>query len=267
MVRVRTDGNAMTPQPSPDVAVVAGGTTGIGLATVRVLRAAGRQVALFSSSPAKVQAAADALAREDGPAFHAAAADVQDGGAVADLLQEIRGRLGPPTTLVYCAGLSPKRNGLRIPLHETPTEEWQRTFDVNLTGAFHAIRCVLPDMIEARLGRIVLVGSMGARALPRLAGSPYVAAKAAMAGLMRSVIGEYGAHGVTCNIVAPGNVLTDMVRHLPMDRLAELTARVPCGRLGQAEDVAPVIELLCRRDSGFISGAIIDVNGGEFIAL
>jgi len=248
-------------------AIVSGGSTGIGLATVRALRAAGMKVGFFSSSTAKVEAALAALAAEQGPAVHAAVVDVSDGAAVEAFHVEVEAKLGAVDAVVCNAGMSPKREGKRIPLHETTSAEWRDTLAVNLDGAFNCARACLPSMMARRHGRIVLVGSIAARTTPKLAGAPYVASKSALSGLMRSIIGEYSAHGITCNIVAPGNIVTDMVAGLNADRLAEIAARVPVGRLGQPEDVALIIEMLCRPSAGFINGAVIDVNGGEFVAV
>ncbi len=169
--------------------------------------------------------------------------------------------------MVCNAGISPKRDGKRIPLHETTRAQWESTLAVNLDGAFNCARACLPSMMSRRYGRIVLVGSIASRATPKLAGAPYVASKAALSGLMRSIVSEYSAYGITCNIVAPGNVVTDMVAALSAEQLAAIAARVPVGRLGKPEDIALIIEMLCRPSAGFVNGAVIDVNGGEFVAV
>lgn len=248
-------------------AIVSGGSTGIGLATVRALRAAGMKVGFFSSSASKVEAALAALSKEHGPDVYAAVVDVSDDAAVGAFHADVETKLGAVDSLVCNAGISPKRDGKRIPLHETTRSEWHDTLAVNLDGAFNCARACLPSMMARRYGRIVLVGSIASRTTPKLAGAPYVAAKSALSGLMRSLISEYSVHGITCNIVAPGNVVTDMVASLSADRLAEIAARVPVGRLGQPEDIALIIEMLCRPGAGFINGAVIDVNGGEFVAV
>jgi 3-oxoacyl-[acyl-carrier protein] reductase len=249
------------------VAIVSGGSTGIGLATVRALRAAGFKVGFFSSSAPKVEAAVAAIASEPGPDSHGAVVDVTDDAAVSAFHTDVETKLGAVGALVCNAGISPKRDGKRIPLHETTREQWESTLSVNLAGAFNCARACLPSMMSQRYGRIVLVGSIAARATPKLAGAPYVASKSALSGLMRSVISEYSAYGITCNIVAPGNVVTDMVAALSTDQLAQLAARVPVGRLGKPEDIALVIEMLCRPTAGFVNGAVVDVNGGEFVAV
>lgn len=249
------------------VAIVSGGSTGIGLAVVRALRAAGMKVAFFSSSAPKVQAALHTLASESGPDIHADVLDVCDAAGVAQFHADVEAKLGAVSTLVCSAGVSPKRDGQRIPLHETTPKEWDMALSVNASGAFNCIRASLPSMMSRHFGRIVLVGSIASRSTPKVAGAAYVASKAALSGLMRSVVSEYAYHGITCNVVAPGNILTDMVAVLTADRLAQIAARVPAGRLGTPEDVALIIELLCRPAAGFVNGAVIDVNGGEFVAV
>lgn len=258
----------MTLHTAPDrVAIVSGGTTGIGLAIVGALRTAGMKVALFSSSPQKVAAADAALRAIDGPDFHAAAVDIEDGAAVAAFHATVEAQLGAVGTLVCNAGISPKRDGLRIPLHHTGRAEWDATMAVNLTGAFNCVHAALPAMMAGGYGRIVLIGSIASRTRPKLAGAAYVASKAALSGLMRAIVGEYSHHGITCNIVAPGNIVTEMVAGLGPDRLAELATHVPVGRLGMPEDIAAVVEMLCRPAAGFVNGAVIDVNGGEFVSV
>lgn len=252
---------------SNQVAIVSGGSTGIGLATVRALRAAGMKVGLFSSSAHKVEAAVTTLRSEPGPDIHADVVDIGDYEAVAAFHADVAAQLGAVSALVCNAGVSPKRDGKRIPLHETTSQEWDAVISVNCTGAFNCARASLPSMMARRYGRIVLVGSVAARATPKLAGAAYVASKSALSGLMRSLISEYSCYGVTCNVVAPGNVVTDMVASLSADQLAKIATRVPAGRLGTPEDIALIIEMLCRPGAGFVNGAVIDVNGGEFVAV
>lgn len=249
------------------VALVTGGTTGIGLATVRALRGAGMNVGLFSSSTQKVEAALAVLGNEPGPEFYGATVDTSDTEAVAAFHADVERILGQVGTLICNAGVSSKRNGERIPLHETTRDEWETAMSVNLTGAFNCVRTSLPSMIRNQYGRIVLVGSIATRTTPKIAGAAYVASKSALSGLMRSLVGEYSRHGITCNLVAPGNVVTEMVAYLNQDQLAALAERVPVGRLGTPDDIAMVIDMLCRPSAGFVNGAIIDVNGGEFVAV
>ena len=107
---------------------------------------------------------------------------------------------------------------------------------------------------------------MAARGLPRFGGAAYVAAKSALSGLMRSVVSEYSQYGVTANIVAPGNIMTNMTSGVSKQGWEEVCDRVPLHRIGQPEDVAGIISFLCSSSGNFINGTTIDVNGGEFIS-
>lgn len=251
----------------PGVAVVTGGATGIGLASVDALLDAGWKVAFFSQTAERVQhAVAQLTARHPASTVHGAAVDLRDEAAVTDFFDHVRALWGSIEALVCNAGQSPKGpGGKRRPTGEIPLEEWEDVLRVNLTGAFLCCRQVLPAMQAAGRGRIVLVGSLAARTLPRIAGASYVASKAALAALARSIVSDYAASGITANTICPGRILSEMTG--PPDAPGNRAAleRIPAGRLGRPEDIARVVEFLLRRDSDFINGAIIDVNGGEFV--
>jgi 3-oxoacyl-[acyl-carrier protein] reductase len=135
---------------------------------------------------------------------------------------------------------------------------------VNLTGALLCCQQVLPGIVQARHGRIVLIGSLAGRTTPKIAGASYVASKSALVGLARSIVSEYSPHGITANTICPGRIISEMSGppDTPGNRAA--LTRIPIGRLGEPQDIARVVELLVRPESDFINGAIIDVNGGEF---
>jgi 3-oxoacyl-[acyl-carrier protein] reductase len=247
------------------VAVVAGGSSGIGLAIVRELLASGWHVGFFSHQRDRVEAACSSLAK-DFPAerIFGRSADLRDATAVREFFSEISRRWLPPAALICNAGFSPKRAGGRIPLADIDIAEWNDVLAVNLTGALLCCQCALPAMVEARHGRIVLIGSVAGRTMPRIASASYVASKSALVGLARSIVGEYSAFGVTANTVCPGRILTEMTgdADTPTNRAA--LQRIPIGRLGHPDDVARLVEFLVRREADFLNGAVIDVNGGEF---
>lgn len=250
----------------PGVAVVSGGASGIGLATVRRLLEAGWRVGFFSQHEEKVAAARKQLLAEFGahaPLF-AKAADLRDPDAIAHFFSDLRRHCGPVTALVANAGYSPKGVDGRIGLAEIPLREWEGVLRVNLTGAFLCCQAVLPDMIEARLGRIVLVGSLAGRTVPKIAGASYVASKSALAGLARSIVSEYSGFGITANTVCPGRIITDMAGAPDSPANKAALERIPIGRLGTPHDVVRVIEFLLQAEADFVNGAILDVNGGEF---
>jgi 3-oxoacyl-[acyl-carrier protein] reductase len=247
------------------VAVLSGGSSGIGLAAVRALLGEGYRVAFFSQQADRVAEAERLLAR-DAPAerLHGGEVDLRDADAVRAFFAAVTQRWQAPAALVCNAGFSPKRpEGGRTPLAEIALAEWHDVLAVNLTGALLCCQSVLPAMVAQGFGRIVLIGSVAGRGMPRIAGASYVASKSALAGLARSIVSEYSRHGITANTVCPGRVLTEMAGAADSPANRDALARIPAGRLGEPGDVARVVAFLLRPDSGFVNGAVIDVNGGE----
>lgn len=191
--------------------------------------------------------------------------DVRDRDGLLRFISSLNEEWGSVSALVYSAGISPKRDGERVPVGEIDMDEWNDVLTVNLTGALLCVQAVLPGMVERKSGRIVMIGSMAARAVPRFAGASYVASKAGLAGLARSIAVEYGASGITANTVSPGNVASNMTgdAHSPQNQAA--AARIPVGRIGLPEDFAGVVAFLCSREAAFINGVTIDVTGGEAV--
>jgi 3-oxoacyl-[acyl-carrier protein] reductase len=250
----------------PGVAVVSGGSSGIGLATVETLLGAGWRVAFFSQQAARVAEAERALSqRFPSDRVMAAVVDLRDSDAVRGFFQDVASHWQAPAGLVCNAGISPKGPEGRIPLAKTDLGEWDDVLRVNLTGALLCCQAVLPGMVQAGQGRIVIIGSLAGRSLPRIAGAAYVASKSALGGLTRSLVSEYSHHGITANLVCPGRILGDMAGAPDSPTNRAVLERVPIGRLGKPIDVARVVEFLLRPGSDFINGTIIDVNGGEFL--
>ena len=166
----------------------------------------------------------------------------------------IEEELGSPTVLVLNAGILPL-----VPLTETSTELWDRTLSINLTGGFLAIRRAIPGMRVQGYGRIVGIGaaagkSGGARS------AAYAASKAGLMTLVKSVAIEYAREGITANIVAPALIDTAL-----LGGARELAGRVPVGRLGTPEEVAALVAFLCSSEAGYITGEVVDINGGTLI--
>jgi NAD(P)-dependent dehydrogenase (short-subunit alcohol dehydrogenase family) len=213
-------------------AVVTGGTRGIGAAIADRLEADGWDVAR--------------LGRAD--------ADVADRDAVMAAFARVRVARGPILALVNNAGI--RADGLAISMDH---DDWSSVVDTNLTGAFNCTKAALPDMLKARYGRIVNVSSVVAeRANPGQAN--YVAAKAGLLGLTRTVAREMARKGVTCNAITPGFIATDMTADLSNN--GDLAGVIPAGRIGQPEDVAAAVSFLVSDEAAYVNGATLSVDGG-----
>ena len=253
---------------SQRIAVVTGGSSGIGLAAVNHLLHAGFRVAFFGQSAAHVGEVEARLSREfDDSRVFARCVDLASPPQVADFFREVQDHWRVPDTLICNAGISPKGPDGAIPFAHVTLEEWNQVLSVNLTGAMLCCQAVVPAMAARRFGRIILIGSIAGRALPKVAGTAYVVSKAALSGLSRSLIATCAGTGVTVNLVAPGRIVTEMAGASDSVINRAALTRIPVGRLGDPADIASTIGFLASSDAGFINGAIIDVNGGEFAPL
>jgi NAD(P)-dependent dehydrogenase (short-subunit alcohol dehydrogenase family) len=224
------------------VAVVTGAGGGIGGAIVETLQAQGARVA-----------AADIQAPPLGD--HAVAMDVRDAAAVDAAFAEVERELGAVQVLVLNAGI------FVIEDFETMSvESWQRTIDVNLTGAFLCAHRALPGMREAGWGRVVAIGSSAGKTGGSKSMAAYAASKAGIMALAKSIASEYAPAGVTANALAPSLIDTPMLAGI-----ADLASRIPVGRLGRPQDVADLVAFLASDHAGYITGEVVDVNGGFLI--
>lgn len=247
------------------VALVTGGARGIGLEIVRRLLADEYQVAFVATKAEHVERALECLGCPE--RLHAEAIDVTRQNEVQRFVDCIRARWGDIATLVNNAGISPKRADQDAPwLSQMSLEEWAQVIDVNLKGPFMLIRLLAPEMIAKGYGRIINIGSLAGRAMPLIAGPHYAASKAGLVGLTRSAARDLAPHGITVNCIAPGRILSDLTGppEAPVNRSA--LSRIPVGRFGTAEEVAHVVAFLASPMAGFITGATIDITGGEFAA-
>jgi 3-oxoacyl-[acyl-carrier protein] reductase len=250
---------AVFPDLAGKVAVVTGGSKGIGRATCRLLGANGCRVAVVARSREGVEAVVDEIGAAGGEAV-----GVAEDSSVADGLTSVRGRVeerfGPVDILMpYAGGFESFSRAW-----ETPLEEWDEVIRLNLTSTFLALREFLPSMIERRAGAIVVMSSVSARVLDKLTTASYAAAKAGVLMLMRHAAIEAGPAGVRINAIAPGTVSSERIeRIMDDDAIARTAALSPLGRLGTPEDCAAASAYLASESSGWITGVTLDVSGGR----
>lgn len=255
----------MSRGPAGRVAVVSGGSSGIGLATVRRLLEDGYRVAFFAARAEHVQqVVADLQHVFDDNRLLGLCADLRSPDEVQAFFRRVESEWESPDTLVCNAGISPKGPDGATPFERMPLAEWDDVLTVNLTGAMLCCQAVFTAMRSSGFGRIILIGSVAARTTPRIAGPAYVASKAALAGLCRSILVSCAGTGITVNLIAPGRILTNLTGPSDSTVNREALQRIPVGRLGRCEDVAALVAFLASEQAGFVNGAVIDVNGGEF---
>lgn len=235
------------------VAVVTGGTRGIGAAITRTLLASGARVlATYVTNQRAAEELRDSLDREERERLSLHRFDVAD----AEAVQTFFAGLDPLHIMVNNAGI--RRDG---PLGLMSLESWQRVLAVNLDGVFHTCRAAVRAMMAHRYGRIVNIASPSG--LWGLAGQAnYAAAKAGLIALTRSLALEVATRGITANCVTPGYVETELLAGLPEKRLAEMRAEVPMGRFGRPEEVAGAVLFLASAAASYITGANLMVSGG-----
>ena len=224
--------------------LVTGGNRGIGLAIARAFVEAGDQVAVTSRSGA----APDGL--------FAVACDVTDTASVDAAFTAVEAEHGPVEVLVANAGITHDTLLLRM-----SEDDWTSVLDTNLTGAFRVAKRASKSMLRARKGRLIFVSSVVG--LSGSAGQAnYAASKAGLVGLARSLARELGSRSITANVIAPGFVDTDMTAALGEERRAEIVGQVPLGRYASPDEVAKVVRFIASDDAGYITGAVVPVDGG-----
>ncbi len=243
------------------IALVTGGTGGIGTAICRELAKAGYSV-VANYYPPEQQLAEAWLAEQqaDYPQIHIAAADVTDFASCTEMVKSIESELGPIDVLVNCAGITRDKTLKRM----TP-EQWHAVIDTNLSSAFNLTQQVLIGMTERGFGRIINVSSVNGQK-GQFGQANYSAAKAGLHGFTMAVAQETAAKGVTVNTVSPGYIETAMTSAMPEQVLDAIISAVPMGRMGKPQEIAMTVAWLADERNAYITGANIPVNGGMFMS-
>ena len=241
---------------SSRVAFVTGGSKGIGRACVDALARDGHRVAFCYATDHDAAKDTQATVEAAGGSALAVRADVADAASVDEAFTEIEAAFGPVEVLVNNAGVT--RDGL---LARMSDDSWNEVLATNLTGAFHTMRRATPKMMRGRFGRIVNISSVSGQT-GQAGQANYSAAKAGLVGLTRATARELASRGITCNIVAPGPIVTAMTDGLPDEWRTWAEGAVPLGRLGTVEEVAGVVAFLCSDAAAYVTGAIVPVDGG-----
>jgi 3-oxoacyl-[acyl-carrier protein] reductase len=229
---------------TPRTVLITGGNRGIGFALAQRFIADGHRVAVTARSG-------------EGPTGSlTVTADVTDGASLDAAVAAVEAKLGPIEVLVANAGITKDTLLLRM-----SDEDFEEVINTNLVGVFRVVKRCIKSMMKAKYGRVVLISSVVG-----LYGSPgqvnYAASKAALVGFARSMTRELGSRGITTNVVAPGFINTDMTKALPQAQQEQYLASIPAGRFAQPEEVASAVAWLASDESGYISGAVIPVDGG-----
>ncbi len=236
------------------VAVVTGGTRGIGRAISEGLKAKGYEVAAnFGGN----EEAANAFQSETG--IQVFKWDVGSFEACSEGLAEVEAKLGPVDVIVNNAGIT--RDSM---LHKMSQEQWDDVIRVDLTSLFNMTRPVINGMRERGFGRIISISSINGQK-GQMGQANYSAAKAGVIGFTKALAQENARKGITVNVVAPGYIDTEMVAAVPEKVLESIIGQIPVGRLGKAEEIADCVTFLADDNCGFITGATITANGGQYL--
>ena len=244
---------------TPRTALITGGSRGIGRAIALALVPHAQNIAIFYAGNRKAAEETVALLQQQGVQAMGIQCDVADPNQVKEAVQQVRAAYGPIGLLVNNAGVN--KDGLTLRM--TP-QDFDSVMQVNLAGAFHCIQACYRDMMQARWGRILNTTSVAG-----LMGNPgqanYASAKAGLVGLTKTIARELATRGVTCNAIAPGFIDTDMTQAMHEQTLTAALQQVPMGRMGKAEDIAAAAAFLCSEGAGYITGAILQVEGGMYM--
>jgi len=239
-------------------ALVTGASRGIGKACAFSLAKAGTRVLVAARTLEKCQEVAEEIQASGGEAA-AMTIDLSSKDSIATAAAEAAKVFGPIHILVNNAGIT--KDGLALRMK---SEDWQTVLDTNLSGAFFASQCVMQGMMKERWGRIINITSVVGR-MGNAGQANYVAAKAGLIGLTKSLARELASRNITVNAVAPGFIATDMTAVLNDDLKQKMLTNIPLARFGEANDIAAAVRFLASEDASYITGHVLDVNGGMYM--
>ena len=242
------------------VALVTGASQGIGRDTALALSEAGAKIAVAARNEEKLAALVSEIVGLEGGQAFAVKMDVSDAEQVKAGFKQVLDKYGRLDILVNNAAIT--RDGLALRMKQ---DDWEAVIRTNLTGAHLCIQQALATMMRARAGRIINIASVVAQ-MGNAGQANYVAAKAGLIGLTKAIAMEIASRNITVNAVAPGFIKTPMTNVLPDKVKEELNTRIPLGRMGSARDVAAAIVFLASDEAGYITGHVLDVNGGMYLA-
>lgn len=247
---------APTAPTTKRIALVTGGTGGIGTSICQVLQQSGYTVVSASSSQAKADTWKQQQA-ELGFDIETCVLDVADHEACRNVVLDLEEVHGPVSVLVNAAGVT--RDGT---MKKMSLDQWQTVIDINLTGTFNMCRSVVPFMLERGFGRILNISSINGQK-GQFGQVNYAASKAGIHGLTMSLAQEVASKGITVNTISPGYIATDMVLAVPEEVRNKIIGQIPVGRLGTPDEIARIVDFLAADGSGFITGSNIAANGGQ----
>ncbi|MGB0547318.1 MAG: acetoacetyl-CoA reductase [Paracoccaceae bacterium] len=235
------------------VALVTGGSRGIGAAISIALKNEGYKVA---ATYAGNDEAASKFSSENG--INTYKWDVANYEESAEGLNQVQADLGPIDTVVANAGITRD-----APFHKMTPEQWNQVVDTNLTGVFNTVHPLWPAMREQKFGRVIVISSINGQK-GQFAQVNYAATKAGDLGIVKSLAQEGARNGITANAICPGYIATDMVMAMPEKAIEATISQIPTGRLGEPEEIARCVVFLASKDAGFINGSTISANGAQF---
>jgi 3-oxoacyl-[acyl-carrier protein] reductase len=246
------------------IALVTGAASGIGRASASRLVKRNITTVMLDRSP-EVMAVADEF-NSSGHTAIGHVVELTDAAALQSYLDGLLSEHGAIDIIVNNAGIHPKKAGGKFLVEEISLADWQRVMAVNLNAPFQICAALLPAMKAKGWGRVVNISSSGARRRPVVPSSHYIASKSGIIGLTRCIAEEGARQGITANAICPSPIKTGLTTSSSPEAIARLTAEIPVGRYGEPDEIAAMVEFLVSDDASFVTGAVIDVNGGSAMA-